>query len=317
MPLISIVIPTYNRSAMIVDAIHSVLSQPMKDVEILVVDDGSTDPTRQVLEEYTVDGSIRYLWQSNAGECCARNFGIQNARGKYIAFLDSDDLYGMDCFQKRIEIMENHPEIGLVHGDFEKFLGDFENLGRRDTSWFQGKLYPGILGHWSSLIHPSTVMVAAEIFNKVGYFRPDLHWGGDLEMWWRIARQYEFAHVPDILARVRVHSASVSANRKGEADAFQYILNLAFQADPALSPTIRRQVQGQMYTFAGLNLLGDYQSDMMPEARRRFGKALHNQPFSWNACIGLLLTVLPYRFRKPLSSIWRSYQYPVYENLMT
>ena len=61
MPLISIVIPTYNRSAMIVDAIHSVLSQPMKDVEILVVDDGSTDPTRQVLEEYTVDGSIRYL----------------------------------------------------------------------------------------------------------------------------------------------------------------------------------------------------------------------------------------------------------------
>ena len=312
MPKISVVIPTYNRSKFIIEAIDSIQSQSLSDVEILVVDDGSTDQTKKVLGEYITNGTIRYFWQSNEGECSVRNFGSQNARGEYIAFLDSDDLCVGQSLEKQAKTLQACPEIGLVHGDFEKFPDNkLINLGRRNTSWFQGQLYPQILSHWSSLINPSTVMVPAKVFQKVGFFDPKLHWGGDIDMWWRIAQSYAFAHIPDILARIRVHPGNISGNRKMEADAFQNILDRAFERDASIVPSLQKIAQGQMYTVTGLNLLGDLGKTMMPEARRRFGKAINYQPFKWKAYAGWLLSFFPHSIRHNLYKVWRKYQYPV------
>lgn len=314
-PLISVIIPTYNRANLVLETINSVLRQSIKDIEILVVDDGSLDNTRQMLEKLNTDGTIRYLWKPNGGVSSARNWGIKNAQGKYIAFLDSDDLFVGESLRQQLEVLASQADIGLVHGDFEKFSSDGSGLGRRSTSWFEGRLYPEILCHWSSLIAAPTVMVPAHVFQEVGYFEPGLTWGEDLDMWWRITRRYEFAHIPKVLARVRVHSGNVSGNRSKEADAFQQILDRAFKADPALPAALRARAQGQMYTLTGLNLLGDYDSTMMPEARRRFGKALQHQPQSWKAYAGWVLSFLPFRLRQQLSRTWRKRQYPMKGNL--
>ncbi len=91
-PLISVIIPTYNRANFLGEAIESVLSQTYKNLEVIIIDDGSTDDTRQLIEKYT-DKRIIYLYQEHGGTSAARNKGIQEAKGEYIAFLDSDDIW--------------------------------------------------------------------------------------------------------------------------------------------------------------------------------------------------------------------------------
>jgi glycosyltransferase involved in cell wall biosynthesis len=102
MPTVSVIIPTYNRANYICEAIDSILAQTYADYEIIVVDDGSTDGTRQALQRWIDDGTICYYYQENRGESAARNHGIRKARGQYIAFLDSDDLFLPTKFEKQV-----------------------------------------------------------------------------------------------------------------------------------------------------------------------------------------------------------------------
>jgi glycosyltransferase involved in cell wall biosynthesis len=117
MPKISVIIPTYNRADLVSRAIESVIDQTYQDWELLVVDDGSTDNTKEVVEKFVKkDSRIKYFLQSNQGASSARNFGIKNSRGDFVAFLDSDDLYLPDNLEKKIAILSTHQEVVLVNG---------------------------------------------------------------------------------------------------------------------------------------------------------------------------------------------------------
>ena len=111
--LISVVIPTYNRGHLIRKCIESVLAQTYKDIEVIVVDDGSTDNTKEVIKGIS-DNRVRYLYQKNQGACVARNLGIESAKGEYIAFQDSDDEWLPDKLEKQNEILERNPDIDIV-----------------------------------------------------------------------------------------------------------------------------------------------------------------------------------------------------------
>lgn len=126
-PKVSVIIPTYNRKDYVTEAIDSVLNQTYKDFEIIVVDDGSTDDTGELLKERYGD-RIRYFYKENGGCASARNYGIKVSRGEYIAFLDSDDKYLPEKLEDQVEILEKNEQIGFVYSDSYSFDGNKQKL---------------------------------------------------------------------------------------------------------------------------------------------------------------------------------------------
>jgi len=118
MAIVSVIIPSYNCARYVEEAIESVLNQTYNYLEIIVVDDGSTDNTREVLKEYIGNGQIKYVYQENQGPGAARNTGIKCAKGDYIAFLDSDDTLTENSIEKRMNLIIRSPEVGLVFSDY-------------------------------------------------------------------------------------------------------------------------------------------------------------------------------------------------------
>src|SRR5689334_17679721 len=116
-PLVSVVIPAFNRAFILPEALDSVLAQTWKDFEILVVDDGSTDDSETALRPYVERFGVRFLRQANQGPAAARNRGIEAARGKYVAFLDSDDLWLPIKLSAQIPRMEAHPDVVMSYGN--------------------------------------------------------------------------------------------------------------------------------------------------------------------------------------------------------
>ena len=115
-PKVSVIIPTYNRNKLVLDAIDSVLEQTFQNFEIIIVDDGSTDNTKTHIDSYQKkDTRIKYIFQENQGVSIARNTGLEAAQGEYIAFLDSDDRFLIDKLERQVFILENHHDIGLIY----------------------------------------------------------------------------------------------------------------------------------------------------------------------------------------------------------
>ena len=149
MPKVSVIIPAYNASDYIAAAINSVLRQTFKDYEIIVVNDGSTDNTVDVLKPFM--SRIRYIYQDNKGEKGAKNTGIKLAEGEYIALLDSDDLWMEDKLERQVPILdESGPEVGIIHTDYWSLWKDMVN----NKSAFQmGHLPPNQFEFYLYLLH--------------------------------------------------------------------------------------------------------------------------------------------------------------------
>ena len=114
MARVSVIIPTYNRAVFIADAIQSVLTQTYSDFEIIIVDDGSTDNTREVVGGFN-DSRIKYIYQENQWAAAARNNGIRASNGEYLSFLDSDDILMENALKKGIQILDEHPEVAFCY----------------------------------------------------------------------------------------------------------------------------------------------------------------------------------------------------------
>ncbi|PIZ44424.1 hypothetical protein COY31_02670, partial [Candidatus Wolfebacteria bacterium CG_4_10_14_0_2_um_filter_39_18] len=140
MKRVSIIIPAYNAASFIGDSVRSALTQTYPNKEIVVVDDGSTDDTRAILEEYIKSGQIKYFYQENKGPAAARNLGIKNSSGEFIAFLDADDVWLPEKLKKQIDLFKN-PKVGLVYSDME-FFGDkfpFKKYSEMTKGFYRGE----------------------------------------------------------------------------------------------------------------------------------------------------------------------------------
>lgn len=196
--LISVVIPTYNRQEKTLRAIKTVLDQGIDNLEILVVDDGSTDDTSEFLKAQNLP--IRIISKENGGVSSARNVGIKNSTGNYIAFLDSDDVWLSNKLKKQIEFFQNNPDVVLVYTD--QFLNiDGKNL---EQTRFQRNApnkkmsLPGFVDY--TPIHTSTVLIKKEVFDKVGVFSEDLSIHEDSELWNRVSDVGDFGYVNEPLS---------------------------------------------------------------------------------------------------------------------
>jgi glycosyltransferase involved in cell wall biosynthesis len=203
--LVSVIIPTYNRKAYVCQAIDSALDQTYPDVEVMVVDDGSTDGTGEVVQARYGD-RIRYIYQSNQGEAAARNSAIRHSRGDLIALLDSDDLWKPDKLAKQVALLERRPEVGLVSCHAQAIDADGNLIGT-------GVMKPDAVLDSISLerlifnspLIIATVIVRRECLEQVGLFWEDIDYGEDRGFCLRVAAIYQVGFVPETLVLIRRH----------------------------------------------------------------------------------------------------------------
>ncbi|WP_205672099.1 glycosyltransferase family A protein [Ammoniphilus sp. YIM 78166] len=203
------IIPTYNRGKFITNAIESVLRQTYRDLEIVIIDDGSTDDTRSRVAPY--GSPVRYIYQQNQGVSEARNNGIKQARGKYIAFLDSDDLFLPHKLEEQMNYIKNHPECKFLYSWYYKTNAKGEikllrkNVACRNQEHLQYCLITRRLG-----IRTSTVLIHKECFEKAGLFNRNYWRSQDWDMWLRLAAYYSGACIKKPLAKYVLHDSNVS-----------------------------------------------------------------------------------------------------------
>ena len=185
-PQVSVIIPTYNRSWVIKEAIDSVLAQDYKDFELIVVDDGSTDHTSEVLDSYRND--IKVFSQKNKGVSAARNRGIAEASGKFIAFLDSDDLWLPQKLTVQIEFFNQTPDALICQTEEVWIRNGLRVNPRKRHKKPSGMIFKPSLE--LCLVSPSAVMIRRSLFDRVGGFDEALPACEDYDLWLRISCRF-------------------------------------------------------------------------------------------------------------------------------
>lgn len=215
-PLVSVILPTYNRAGLLPQAIDSVLKQSYPHLELVIVSDGSTDNTESVVSTFT-DPRIRFISQQHTGlPAAARNCGIAQAKGRYIAFCDDDDLWLRDKLQKQVAFMESCPDIGLCFG-YTTMFGDTQYRGSTSHSFKRRvaiKTFDELF--LANTVPCLTVMVRRQCLEAVGVFDEDPDYrlaAEDYDLWLRIARAYKVVCMPQILGEYRVHRDNISKDR--------------------------------------------------------------------------------------------------------
>jgi hypothetical protein len=222
-PRVSVIIPTYNRAHVVGEAVRSVLAQRFADLELVVVDDGSTDGTAELLAGI-VDGRLRYVAGRHAGVAAARNLGVKHARGDVIAFLDSDDLWLPDKLACDLEFLDRHPAAGAVFSDLKKLDGGAAYPSfMRETAVFsrllsaerqpEGRLLTTREMRLVLLeevpIKPSALALRRAAFERAGGFDETWSSSEDWEFLLRFARTQRFGYVDRPLAVLRVGDDSL------------------------------------------------------------------------------------------------------------
>ncbi|MBF0483484.1 MAG: glycosyltransferase family 2 protein [Candidatus Omnitrophica bacterium] len=211
-PLITAIITTYNRGYLLTRAIQSVLKQTYSKFELIIVDNGSSDHTQNIIEQFT-DKRIKYIrLNSNLGGPAARNIGIKNAQGFLIAFLDDDDEWLPEKIAKQVKLFNTSAlNIGIVYTGSIYIKSSNNHVNKTCNINLSGNLYKQLL-KGSIIGSVSRVMVKKECFEKTGLFDEELKSCQDWDMWLRISEHYEFAAIPEILVKIFEHDIQISKN---------------------------------------------------------------------------------------------------------
>lgn len=221
--MISVVIPLYNKEQSITRTLDSVLAQTYTDYEVVIVNDGSTDHSQQVVEQWlnssivtqvahhSINSSFRLINQPNGGVCSARNRGIQEAKGEYIAFLDGDDLWASTYLEEVAKLIADYPNVGIYGIGCCHVDGDNLSPKIHTESAFRG-----VLTDWfarGGAFTGSSTIIRKDVFDVVGMFDSRMTHGEDLDMWWRVLLKYDGAYGDKPLAYYRQDSENRAMHR--------------------------------------------------------------------------------------------------------
>jgi glycosyltransferase involved in cell wall biosynthesis len=213
-PQVSVIIPAYNGRAYIAEAIESVLGQSFTDFELLVVDDGSTDDTAAIIQTY--GRRVRYLYKTNGGPGSARNLGIQQAKGEYIAFLDQDDLWLPNRLAEQVPVLQQDPQLGMVFSDalYESTADLKEQNSFSIDRPCRGHVLKQLFAN--NFIPNLTVLVRKCCFDRLGLLDESgsMMITDDYNMWLRVTAHYPVTYIDKPLARYRWHEQNFSADRE-------------------------------------------------------------------------------------------------------
>jgi glycosyltransferase involved in cell wall biosynthesis len=223
MPTVSVVIPTYNRVKVLSRAVRSVLNQDYQDFEIIVVDDGSTDNTEELVSSFG-EPRIKYVrHEKNRGPAAARNTGIGCAKGKYVAFQDSDDEWFPQKLSRQVRVFETAAErVGVVYTGFWRIRDSSRKYEPRKREKLEGDIHKELLK--GNFLGTPTVLVKKECFESAGFFDEKLLHLEDWEAWLRISTRYEFRLLDEGLVVSFEMADSASRNLLTLIEAHEYIL---------------------------------------------------------------------------------------------
>lgn len=212
-PKVSVIIPNYNYADYLDKTIESVFAQTHKNLEVIVVDDGSSDHSLKVLAKY--QDKIKIIQQENQGVSAARNHGATVSSGDYLAFLDADDLWMPEKLEKQINVIVND-KVGFVHVGTQEFESRTGNILHVYDKGFSGKLQPDIFvaqqsGNWV-IAGGSGMMIPRSVFEMVGGFDARLSTSADWDFFFRVATRYEVAFINDVLLQYRIHNSNMHSN---------------------------------------------------------------------------------------------------------
>jgi glycosyltransferase involved in cell wall biosynthesis len=303
MPDVSVIIPTYNNAAFLSDAIDSILSQSYRDFEIIVVDDGSTDSTGEILSRYAE--KILAIRQENQGPAAARNRGIALAHGKYLSFLDADDLYLPDKLKIQTEFLDAQAKIDLVYSDGWRFratalsreaaltlskTGEVQALCLEPQRYADHLIPRNLFPIHASLVRRCCVM-------DVGGFDETLTACEDWDLWYRIAERHSLAFLDARLVKYRVTPGSNSTDLlRNLREARKVFLKIGLSERFQTAPT---PILQDYYYQLGLTELA---LENAPAARSAFRKALTYVPRNQLTFLAYCLTTL---FGKKAYSLYR------------
>lgn len=206
-PLVSVVIPCFNGGAFLREAIESALVQSYPRVEIIVVDDGSTDRSGEIAQGYPV----RYIYQPNRGLTSSRNLGAQESRGSYLVFLDADDRLMPEAIEAGLRVLVRQPECALTVGDHLFVSTDGSYLAKSCKDFLPVRHYEALLkSNCFEMI--SSILFRRSIFDQIGGFDPDLRVAEDYDLYLRIARHHAICFHPAVVAEYRMHQSNASRN---------------------------------------------------------------------------------------------------------
>jgi glycosyltransferase involved in cell wall biosynthesis len=217
MPSVSVIIPTYNRRDLVKEAVYSVLQQSFTDFEVLVIDDGSTDNTQDITKQID-NKQVRYYYKENGGISNARNTGLSKAKGKYVALLDSDDLWPKKYLEIMLNKLERNPDYGMAYSSFKDIYPDGrEAEGLSPERYLSGQLTMNYFGKMPCILPSATIFRKSAIEDL--FFDEHLKYTEDIDFFLRLSAKTKFLYVPD-----------VSVTRKVQPD------SMSFEAGTNLSP---------------------------------------------------------------------------------
>jgi glycosyltransferase involved in cell wall biosynthesis len=250
-PTVSVIMAAYNHADYISQAINTVLAQSWQDLELIVIDDGSSDRTREVVAGF--GDPVRYIYQENQGQGGARNTGIAHALGEFVCFLDDDDAWEPNYLDTVLTTLRPRPDVAALYAACQMMDGGGNRLPRiMDRVVPPEKMYDALVeGGW---FPPLVVTVRKACLDAVGPLDPSLRGTDDWDLWLRVARNYRFMGISDVIALYRIHATGLSANVEHMLRDHKRAIAKNFgpeEGEPVSWPLDRRRAYAATYRLAG------------------------------------------------------------------
>lgn len=256
-PLVSVIIPNYNYGRFLRQAIDSALAQTYSNIEIIVVDDGSSDDSDEILNSFSA--KIRWIKQTNQGVSAARNRAVAESGGEILAFLDADDVWLPAKIEKQVAVFSSDDKIGLVHcGKLD--VDDSEKPISEHLDGMSGAVSHDLLRYRRDVIlgGGSASAITREAFEKSGAFDTKMRIGEDWEFYYRVSKNYQVGFVPEILLKYRIHSSNSFAGNASSVSRMEVDMLFAYDKIFSAADENTKKIKNDCYGGIHAVIAGSY-----------------------------------------------------------
>ncbi len=287
-PLVSVITASYEMDQYVTQAVDSVLAQDYPNVESIVVNDGSTDQTREVLAKYDHDPRVTVIHQENAGQTVAKNRGLAAARGELIGFCDADNRWLPGKLARQVPVLLARPEVGVVYGDIALIDGDDNPLPPQKIQRLSGKITGQLLIR--NFVTFNTTLTPKRILDKVGGFDERLRMAIDYNLWLQISLEHEFHYIDEPLVAYRIWGGQMSHRTGERMENFFRLLEQFLEDHPeAVTAAEARHAWAHSLTTRGQWLASvGRRSEAWSDYRRALGHRMHDKR-TWKSFAKLLV----------------------------
>jgi glycosyltransferase involved in cell wall biosynthesis len=287
-PLVSVVVAAYNMDRYVREAVDSVLAQEWPALEVIVVDDGSTDATVAALAAYAGESRVRVIRQANAGQTVAKNVGLRAARGEYVGFCDADNAWLPGKLSRQVPLLEAAPDAAVAYGDIALFDGEGRPLPAPPVKRYGGRITQRLL--LENFVTFNTALARRRVLEEFGGFDESLRMAIDYDLWLRISTRYEFVYLPEPLVRYRIWGGQMSHRVEERFANFLSLFERFLAAHPdCVTPAEARRVWAVNYAQRGRSRA---QRRLFRGALQDYWRAFRYrpyEPFLWKSVARLLL----------------------------